>query len=131
MLNHQLIKTDAQGRLLAVLDDPVDFNGGTPTKDGLLCVSEVDGQVFVNGLGYTDLEHICAEQSVTPPSGNPFAGPTGRARINQGPPAFWLYGLPFTVDGLLCVVIGDVPPPVEEFAFDNAFDNSFDSESAP
>jgi hypothetical protein len=127
MLNHQLLRYDVNGRILATIDEPDYFNGGTPTKDGLLCIAEVDGDVFVNGLGYVHERNVCAEQAVNPPSGNPFASPTGRAPMSSGVPAFWLYGLPFTTEGALAIVL-DGPPPVEEFAFDDSFDNSFDIE---
>jgi hypothetical protein len=129
MLNHQLILTDAGGRLRCTmaLPDPAEFNGGTPVKDGLLCIVYVDGVNYVNGLGYGPESRICAEQQPPPDEGgNPLAGSRGRLKSAlDGTPAYWLYGLPFDVNGNLCIVL-DEPPPVDTRAFSSAFSNAFD-----
>jgi hypothetical protein len=129
MLNHQLILTDSEGRLRCTLalPEPADFNGGTPTVDGLLCIVYEDGVAFVNGLGYGPQSRICAEQEITPPdSDNPFANARGRLRSSiEGIPTVWLYGLPFDDTGHLCIVL-DEPPPVDTRAFSSAFSNAFD-----
>jgi hypothetical protein len=129
VLNHQLIKVDAEGRLRATLDLPVsaeDFNGGTPTKDGLLCITETDGVYFVNGLGYGLEQRAASEQVASGVSeGNPFTNARGRLRAAPEAPMFWLYGLPFTEDGRLSVVIEGLPP-VDTGAYSNAYSNAFD-----
>jgi hypothetical protein len=129
MLNHQLIKVDAEGRLRTTLELPVgteDFNGGTPTRNGLLCIVDVDGLYFVNGLGYGQQQRICREQQPSVAGDNPFAGEGGRLRATTLSPAFWLYGLPFGIDGRLSLAPPEGPPPVDDGAFSNAFSNAFD-----
>jgi len=127
MLNHQLIKVDSVGRLKATLSTPTDFNGGTPTRDGRLCCVEVDGVYFLNGLGYGPEGRVTLEQAVNPPSENPFVNPKGRLRAaTEAVPAFWLYGLPFSADGQLCVTFGDTPPPVDTRAYSNAYSTAYD-----
>jgi len=124
MLNHQLILTDSEGRLRCTLDEPTEFNGGTPTKDGLLCVIDIEGVYFVNGLGYGPEGRVTYEQLVNPEPG--FAGPTGRVRASTGGvPMFWLYGLPMDANGQLCITLGDIPPP-DTRAFSSAFSAAFD-----
>ena len=125
MLNHQLILTDSEGRLRCTLDEPTEFNGGTPTKDGLLCVVDVDGVYFVNGLGYGPEGRITYEQEVNPEPGG-FIGRAGRMRSSlDGVPMFWLYGLPMDANGQICITLGDIPPP-DTRAFSSAFSAAFD-----
>ena len=130
MLNHQLIKVDAEGRLLTTLDTPVgaeDFNGGTPTKYGKLCIIEVDGVYYVNGLGYGPEQRASSVQALISPSDeNPFVNSQGRLRASPDVPMFWLYGLPFTSDGRLSLAPPDGPPPVDTGAYSNAYSNAFD-----
>lgn len=127
MLNHQLILTDSEGRLRTTLEPPDYFNGGTPTKDGLLSIAYVDAEFFVNGLGYIVGERsISAEQNRVDPSGNPLLSARGRLRAGTETPAFWLYGLPFSADGQLSIAPPDGPPPVDTRAFSSAFSNAFD-----
>jgi hypothetical protein len=128
MLNHQLILTDSEGRLRCTLEapDPADFNGGTPVKDGLLCILYEDGVVFVNGLSYGPESRIAAEQDITTPGDNPFVSARGRLRSAVGgTPSVWLYGLPFDESGNLCIALDD-PPPVDTRAFSSAFSSAFD-----
>lgn len=128
MLNHQLILTDSAGRLRTTLatPEPLDFNGGTPVRDGLLCVVDIDGVYFVNSLAYGPESRITSEQAAPGiPEGNPFVNARGRLRSSIDAPMFWLYGLPFTGDGRLCLVPPDVPPP-EVGAFSSAFSSAYD-----
>jgi len=129
MLNHQLILTDSVGRLRCTLaaPDPLEFNGGTPVHDGLLCIEYVDGEVYVNGLSYTFQGVITAEQEGSPSQAdNPFATARGRLRSSVGGiPSVWLYGLPFDESGNICITLDD-PPPVDTRAFSSAFSNAFD-----
>jgi hypothetical protein len=129
MLNHQLILTDSEGRLRCTLlpPDPLNFNGGTPVQDGLLCIEYIDGEVYVNGLSYTLQGVITADQEASPSTnGNPFVSDSGRLRSSVGGiPSVWLYGLPFDENGNMCIVL-DEPPPVDTRAFSSAFSNAFD-----
>jgi len=128
MLNHQLILTDSEGRLRCTLEapDPLNFNGGTPVQDGLLCIEYVDGEVYVNGLSYTLEGVITAEQDASPASDNPFMSSRGRLRSSVGGiPTVWLYGLPFDESGQICIVLEDEPVP-DVRAFSSAFSNAFD-----
>lgn len=127
MLNHQLILVDPEGRLRCTLEAPPPdaFNGGTPVKDGLLCIVDIGGVYFVNGLGYGPESRVCYEQAVNPSVGDPFVSGQGRLRAVDGIPAFWLYGLPFSVDGQLCLVVDGAPAP-EVGAFSSAFSSAFD-----
>ena len=128
MLNHQLILTDSEGRLRCTLTppDPLNFNGGTPVQDGLLCIEYVDGEVYVNGLSYTTEGIVTADQEANPATDNPFISARGRLRSSvETIPVVWLYGLPFDANGNLCIVL-DEPPPVDTRAFSSAFSNAFD-----
>jgi len=125
MLNHQLILTDSEGRLRATLEAPTDFNGGTPTKDGLLSILYEDGVTYVNGLSYGPEGRVTAEQAISPASDNPFMSSNGRLRSAVGgTPSVWLYGLPFDEDGNICITLDDAPP-VNTREFSSAFSSAF------
>jgi hypothetical protein len=131
MLNHQLLQFDANGRVMCSLNQvPSDFNGGTPIKDGLLCVGDVPPVDYLGGWSFDGKGCACAIQGL-----NPVNGPMtsdGRLAISVAttPIAWYWCGLPFLSDGRLAVSFGVVPPPTE-FAFSNAFNDGFDSPNAP
>lgn len=116
MLNHQLILVDFKGRLRCTYAEPDMFAGGTPTKDGLLCIADKDAEVFNSGLGYLHSRSICIKQ------GGDDQGPSvdhnGRLRVSmqaggdpfpQIPPKYWLSGLPFDQKGNLCLAWPELP----------------------
>ena len=113
MLNHQLIKVDNKGFLMCTYEDPLMFAGGTPTKDGLLCIDETDPEVFNSGLGYKNNRRICMKQAPDEPGGPNDASGALRAVFDRlepraPPPRFWLQGLPFDKFGRLCLAIPKV-----------------------
>jgi hypothetical protein len=125
MLNHQLILTDSEGRLRATLEAPTDFNGGTPTKDGLLSILYEDGVAYVNGLSYGPEGRVTAEQEITVESGGLLSSARGRMRSAVGgTPSVWLYGLPFDESGNICITLDDAPP-VNTREFSSAFSSAF------
>lgn len=84
MLNAGVLKFDAAGRIRNTTSLPTDFNGGTPTRDGLLAGSNgvPNADSFVAGIGY-------------------LAG-GGLAATNATPVA-WAGGIPLTAAGQVCV----------------------------
>jgi len=128
MLNGELILRDAQGRLRTTLETPppLDFNGGTPVKDGLLSLVYVDGQYYVNGLGYGLQLGLSSEQEITPEGVGLMLSPRGRLRSSNEAPMFWLYSLPFTADGQLSIAPPEGGLPAEPSAFSLAFSSDFD-----
>ena len=128
MLNHQILEYDEQGRILTTYDEPDHFNGGTPTKDGKLCIVDRFGEVYINSAGYVNETNACAqlEQGPIPPPrpANPFCGPRGRLRISELPPAYYYCGLPYTEHGRLSGVYPEAPPVTGAYsaAFGAAYD---------
>jgi len=131
MLNHQLLTFDPNGYVMCSLTDvPDDFNGGTPIKDGLLCIADVPPIDYLGGWSYASNGCACAIQGLNPVNG-PFAA-DGRLAISPALTGVdhWWCGLPFLENGRLAVNLGVIPPPVE-FAFDNAFGAGFNSPNGP
>lgn len=132
MLNHTLMTFDDLGRIRCTLeaaDVNAQFNGGTPIKDGLVCLTAVDAEIFLSGLGYIDIGNICSDQVGTG-LGSPLADATGRIKATTNEPAFWYCGLPFGSNSRLSIVIVS-GMPIAEYAFSSAFNNGFDSPTAP
>jgi hypothetical protein len=118
---------DAQGRILCTLEPPDDFNGGTPVKDGLLCISPNAPDSYLGGLAYAAIDFICSSQETSDPNpdGPPLSGPHGRLKATANAPTYWYAGLPFAANGLLSLVLA-VPPPVDEGAYSSAYSLAFD-----
>ena len=126
MLNHQLLTFDANGHVMCVLGEvPTEFNGGTPTNDGLLCIAELPPTEYLGGWSYINNGCACAIQGLNPVNG-PFAADNRLAISvqNTGIDHYWC-GLPFLANGRMAVSFGITPPP-DTGAFSNAFSNAFD-----
>ena len=120
MLNHTLMTFDEFGRIRCTLEivDKASFNGGTPIKDGLVCITGLDVEAFLTGLGYLASGNICSEQ--VEELGLPLAGRNGKLRTTSVMPAFWYCGLPFGANGRLAIIVEDSPD------MPNGFSNGFD-----
>ena len=133
MLNHGILKYDALGRVRCTLDPPIYFNGGTPiAANGLLSLTNLDPVVFLAGFGFatSTTGSICSEQGINPDNNGPIVGRNGKARTTPDAPVFWYCGLPFGPDSNMSIVV-EGPPPVPQYAFDEAFDTAFNTLAAP
>jgi hypothetical protein len=103
MINHQLLLYDAQGRIRCTMQAPREFNGGCPTRNRLLCITNSPAQVYAAGLGYTLNGAICTTQALNPapPGGVLDLDADGAARSTNNPPTFWYAGLPFAANNLM------------------------------
>jgi hypothetical protein len=126
MINHRLLTFDSLGRIRCTLEavDAAHFNGGTPVKDGLLCLSLLDPENYLGGFGFKSA-NVCSEQAINPDGNGPIVGRNGQARISDNNPAFWYCGLPFTANSVLSAVIEGLPP-VDTGAYNTAYSDAFD-----
>ena len=127
MLNHQLLKFDAEGRVILSLEDTIDFNGGTPVAadGGLAGAPDGTPDTFLGGIGYLNSGNLTDSSSPLLPPGGILTGNNGQVRVSTALPTHWYAGLPMTADGRLAVSPG-ITPPVDLGAFDQAFSNAFD-----
>ena len=107
MLTAGVLTYDGQGRVRTTLQPPTEFNGGTPTRNGLLCIAQAGAiTAFGAGLGYVASGAIRVVAGGGP-GVNPLGNDLGQVRVGVGPAAFWYAGLPFTAAGRVAVA-----PPV-------------------
>jgi hypothetical protein len=127
MLNAGVLSFDEFGRVKTTETIiALRFNGGTPICHGLLAVSALDPVTYNSGLAYTADGAACSEQPINATAGGNLFNTRGLVRSSTGMPAYWHAGLPFTADGKLSVISGDIAPPVEEHEFDrSSFSKAF------
>jgi hypothetical protein len=82
MLNAGVLRFDASGRIRWTTALPLDFNGGTPTNNGLLAGNNAIPTRFVAGLGYVVGDGLAAFNSA---------------------PVNWVGGIPLNANGQVCV----------------------------
>src|SRR5580765_7338047 len=110
MINSNLLTFDSLGRIRCTTEavDPAQFNGGTPVKNGLLCLTALTPNNFLGGFGFNS-SNICQQQALNPDGNGPVVGRNGVARISNGPAAFWWCGLPFTSASVLAATTRVTP----------------------
>jgi hypothetical protein len=125
MFNHNLMSFDSLGRIRCTLEQVEEgyFNGGTPIKDGLVCLTSIPAEVFLQSFGYTHAGSVCSVQAAEADIG--YLGGNGSLRTVGGEPTHWWCGLPFSEDGFISIVIEGGEPPIETSGFTNGFDGGF------
>jgi len=129
MLNASMLLYDATGRIRnanGAIYPPTDFNGGTPTVQGLLAVSSSAAQAYNNGLPYRDSGALSASGSAassSAPGGIPLTVSGLVAYDTVSAIAYWHCGLPFTSTGRLCFATAEAPASFKGFS--NGFSSGF------
>jgi len=127
MLIAGLLRFATTGRIRNTTTAPTDFNGGTPTVQGLLSYSIQPPDVFVNGLGYKTNGALSvaigggADHYVNGLPVNLIGQVCATQSLIQ--PAVWVAGLPIGLDGLLALAPNE--SPVAQNAFSDGFSNGF------
>jgi hypothetical protein len=127
MLNAGVLRFASNGRIRNTTAAPTDFNGGTPTVQGLLSYSITLPDTFVGGIGYRVNGAICVAVGGAPThyvAGLP-VNALGQLCVTQSliQPVSWVAGLPIGLDGLLALAPAESPAVVD--AFSSAFSGAF------
>lgn len=127
MLNAGVLRFASTGRIRNTTTAPTDFNGGTPTVQGLLSYSISLPDTFNGGIGYRANGAVCIAVGGAPThyvSGLP-VNSIGQLCATQSviQPVVWVAGLPIGLDGLLALAPAESPVVVD--AFDSAFSGAF------
>jgi hypothetical protein len=126
MLNGGVLRFAANGRIRNTTAVPTDFNGGTPTVQGLLSFSPTLPERYSGGFGYRNNGAICV--SVGGAVDRYVAGlplnTLGQLCATQSivQPATWVSGIPLGLDGLVALAIEESPATLR--AFSNAFSST-------
>jgi hypothetical protein len=127
MLNAGVLRFDAAGRIRNTSALPTDFNGGTPTNQGLL--SWVGGApvAFNGGLGYlTDMRLVAANAAPVAWNGGIACSAASQVCVDgtgAGVITGYVNGLPIDAAGKLVLASAELPAVVD--AFDSAFSGAF------
>jgi hypothetical protein len=124
MLNPGVLQFASTGRIRNASATPTDFNGGTPTVQGLLAFSITSPQVVSGGFGYRDNGSISVALNGAPSHyiGGLPVNALGQLCCTQGviEPVLWVSGIPLGIDGLVALAVEETPVLTSEFS--NAFD---------
>lgn len=114
MLNAGVLRFDANGRIRNTVSAPTDFNGGTPTNQGLLCVvlSAAAPGGYAQGMGFETGGQMSAEGS--PSTTIPLQGGLQQGSATRrtgvavvGTIAGYVAGLPVSAAGLLVLATAE------------------------
>lgn len=129
MLNAGVLRFNAAGQIRNTTALPTDFNGGTPTNQGLLSGSNgiPHADSFLGGLGYLAGGGL-AVFNAAPVVWNGGIGSTAAGQVcvdatGAGVIAGYVNGLPIDASGKLVLAAPESPAALD--AFDTAFSGAF------
>lgn len=127
-LQSSLLKFDASGRIRWTQSAPTEYNGGTPTIQGLWSIADAVAVNYNAGMGYTATGFSCIDTGSPVTAwlgGIPMAG-FGRMAVDTAA-AFSHHaagGIPITVNGRVALAASpEVPALISGFS--NGFSNGF------
>ena len=129
MLTAGVLLFNASGQIRWTTALPKEFNGGTPTNEGLLACANGVPSNFLGGLGYSAGGDLCIDNVLADPvthwaGGLPLTDAGRLATDPGGVPTHWVAGIPLTINGRVAIATSSENPTTAK-AFSAAFGGAF------